>query len=186
MTNPGVQEESAKKNTRDVSRQGGGHGSMDGRLAPPSPTNRTPHTHQSNLRSQSSRALRSPGPCAPSPGQCWVAERGCPARYLLPCGPLPGSTCRAGRRRPRQRRPETLPRRVSYKFAAEPSTSHRLTTAGRLPLQRVLDLPPVVRFLRAYGRPVVARVELDTEQMTPKKWKSCRAHRHHQPCRRSG
>jgi hypothetical protein len=40
--------------------------------------------------------------------------------------------------------------------------------------------------LRAYGRPVVTRVELDTEQMTPKKWKSCRAHRHHQPCRRSG
>jgi hypothetical protein len=37
-----------------------------------------------------------------------------------------------------------------------------------------------------YGRPVVTRVELDTEQMTPKKRKSCRAHWHHQPCRRSG
>jgi hypothetical protein len=30
-------------------------------------------------------------------------------------------------------------------------------------LRRVLDLPTVVRFFRAYGRPVVARVELDTE-----------------------
>jgi hypothetical protein len=43
-----------------------------------------------------------------------------------------------------------------------------------------------VRFFRAYGRPVLTRVELDAEQMTPKKWKSCRAHRHPQPCRRSG
>jgi len=37
-----------------------------------------------------------------------------------------------------------------------------------------------------YGRPVVTRVELDTEQMTPKKRGLCRAHRHHQPCPRSG
>jgi hypothetical protein len=58
--------------------------------------------------------------------------------------------------------------------------------AGASNLRRVLDLPTVARFFRAYGRPVVTRVELDTEQMTPKKWKSCRAHRHHQPYRRSG
>jgi hypothetical protein len=62
----------------------------------------------------------------------------------------------------------------------------RTTTAPDANLRRVLDLPTVVRFFRAYGRPVVTRVELDTEQMTPTKWKSCRAHRHHQPCRRSG
>jgi hypothetical protein len=58
-------------------------------------------------------------------------------------------------------------------------------TAPDANLRRVLDQPTVVRFFRAYGRPVVTRVEFDTEQMTPKKWKSCRAQRHHRACRRS-
>ena len=36
--------------------------------------------------------------------------------------------------------------------------------------RRVLDSLTVVRRFRAYGRPVVTRVELVTEQMTPKNW----------------
>jgi hypothetical protein len=83
-------------------------------------------------------------------------------------------------------------RRARDEFTTPPLSRHQLfrrlkqTSRDRLIEPEFLDLRTVVSFFRAYGRPVVTRVELDTEQMTPKKWKSCRAHRHHQPCRRSG
>jgi hypothetical protein len=59
-------------------------------------------------------------------------------------------------------------------------------TARDANLRRVLDLPTVVRFFVPMDVLSLLGLNLDTEQMTAKKWKSCRAHRHHQPCRRSG